>query len=440
MTPLMAARVQMELSLGFHMLFAAVGMALPLMLLIVEARWMRHGDADALALAKTWSKATAVLFAIGAVSGTALSFELGLLWPRFMEVAGPLIGPAFALEGYAFFVEAIFLGLYLYGWERLSARAHWWCGAAVAASGCASGVLVVSANAWMQDPVGYVPAGPGTAAQIDPLAALLNPAWPLMAIHSTLSTYQAVGFAVAGVYAWALLRGRRPERSRYHRLGLNTAMLLAVVSAFLQPLVGDLLAKRAHARQPVKLAAMEGQFETERCAPLRIGGIPDPAQRTTRYALEIPCALSFLADGDFDAEVVGLNAFPRDEWPNVPVTHFAFQIMVGCGMLMLAVAVWFCIDRFRRRAWFEAAAGRRLLAALAGCAPLGFLALEAGWVVTEAGRQPWVIYRIMRTADAVTPVESVGGSLAVFSALYLTLLLILLFFLRSLARPGTAHR
>ena len=439
MTPLLAARVQMELSLGFHMLFAAVGMALPLMLLIVEARWLRTGDRDALALAKTWSKATAVLFAIGAVSGTALSFELGLLWPRFMEVAGPLIGPAFALEGYAFFVEAIFLGLYLYGWERLSPRAHWWCGAAVAASGVASGVLVLSANAWMQDPVGYVPAAAGAAAQIDPLAALLNPAWPLMALHSTISTYQAVGFAAAGVYAWALLRGRRPERDRYHRLGLATAMLLGSVSAVLQPLSGDLLAKRAHLRQPAKLAAMEGQFETARCAPLRIGGIPDAAQRTTRYALEIPCALSFLADSDFNAEVLGLEAFPPDEWPNVPVTHFAFQIMVGSGVLMMAVGLWFCLDRFRRRAWFEGPTDRRLLGALVVSAPLGFLALEAGWVVTEAGRQPWVIYRILRTADAVTPVGSVGGSLAVFSALYLGLLTILLFFLRSLARQGAAQ-
>src|SRR5687767_8132125 len=210
MTSLDAARVQMELSLGFHMLFASVGMALPVMLLIVERRWMRTGDRDALALAKTWSKATAVLFAIGAVSGTALSFELGLLWPRFMAVAGPMIGPAFALEGYAFFVEAIFLGLYLYGWERLSPRAHWWCGAAVAASGLASGVLVLAANAWMQNPVGYTPGIGGAPATINPAAVFANPAWPMMAVHSTFATYEAVGFAAAGIYALALLRGHRP--------------------------------------------------------------------------------------------------------------------------------------------------------------------------------------------------------------------------------------
>jgi cytochrome d ubiquinol oxidase subunit I len=431
----------MELSLGFHMLFAAIGMAMPVMMLMVERRWRRFGDADALALARTWARLTAVLFAIGAVSGTALSFELGLLWPRFMAFAGPLIGPAFALEGYAFFVEAIFLGLYLYGWERLTPRAHWLCGWAVAVSGAASGILVLSANGWMQDPVGFRLDAAGRPTDIDPVAALFNPAWPLMAAHSTLSTYQAVGFATAGVYAFALLRGRRPERERYHRLGLRTAMVLAAGAAVLQPLLGDLLAKRAHQRQPLKLAAMEGQFRTERCAPLRLGGLPDVAARETRYALEIPCALSFLAAGDFDTEVAGLDRAPEDDWPNVVVTHVAFQIMVGAGMAMLAVAAWYVAERWReRKKGLDSTPGRPLLRALVCCLPLGFIALEAGWVVTEVGRQPWVIYRVMRTADAVTPVTTVGGSLFVFSALYVVLLIILVFFLRRLARSGSeAH-
>ena len=426
----------MELSLGFHMLFAAVGMAMPVMLLVVERRWIRYGDRDALALARTWSKVTAVLFAIGAVSGTALSFELGLLWPGFMAFAGPMIGPAFALEGYAFFVEAIFLGLYLYGWERLGPRAHWLCGWAVALSGAASGVLVLSANAWMQDPTGFTLASDGTVVDVAPLAALFNPAWPLMALHSTLSTYQSVGFAAAGVYALALLRGRRPERARYHRLGLTTAMLLGAGAAIVQPLSGDLLAKRAHQRQPAKLAAMEGQFVSERCAPLRIGGIPDVAARETRYAIEVPCALSFLAAADFDAEVAGLDRVPPDQWPNVVVTHIAFQIMIGCGVVMLAVAVWYLTERWRRRGAPDAAPGRPLLYALVLCMPLGFLALEAGWVVTEVGRQPWVVYRILRTADAVTPVADVTGSLAVFTALYLILAVILVLFLRRVSRAA----
>ena len=434
MSTLTAARVQMELSLGFHMLFAAVGMAMPVMMLVAEHRWIRYGDPDALALARTWSRVTAVLFAIGAVSGTALSFELGLLWPRFMELAGPFIGPAFALEGYAFFVEAIFLGLYLYGWERLTPRAHWLCGWAVAASGALSGIMVLATNAWMQNPVGFSPDA-AAPTHIDPWAVLLNPAWPLMALHSTLSTYQAVGFAAAGTYALALLRKRRPDLARYHRLGLTIAMITGSGAALVQPLSGDLLARRAHQSQPAKLAAMEGQFVTERRAPLRIGGLPDTDARQTRYAIELPGGLSFLAAGDVNAEVVGLDRFPREDWPNVIVTHLAFQIMVGCGMIMFGVAAWYWGAWWRRRGEpFEREPGRALLMALVGCAPLGFLALEAGWVVTEVGRQPWVVYGVMRTRDGVTPLDSVGGSLALFAALYGTLLLILVSFLRRLAR------
>lgn len=449
MSSLMAARVQMELSLGFHMLFAAVGMAVPLMMLLAEHRWIRHGDTDALALAKKWAKLTAVIFAIGAVSGTALSFELGLLWPRFMAFAGPLIGPAFALEGYAFFIEAIFLGLYLYGWTRLSPRAHWWCGVAVAISGVLSGILVLATNAWMQHPVGFTLNQAGMPVNIDPVAVFTNPAFPLMAAHSTLSTYQAVGFAAAGTYAWALLRGRRPERRRYHHLAIAIAMTTGGFAAVAQPILGDLLAKRAHLHQPAKLAAMEGQFKTERRAPLRIGGLPDPGARETRYAIEIPALLSILAANDPDTEVKGLDQFPREDWPNVVVTHVAFQIMVGCGVAMIVVALWYGWTRWRgRTAGIEHPLSRRLLQAFVICMPLGYVALEAGWVVTEAGRQPWVIYNVMRTAEAVTPVESVTGSLALFSALYGVLLLILIAFLRRLAKqdpagvesgPGASH-
>jgi cytochrome d ubiquinol oxidase subunit I len=435
MSSLTAARIQMELSLGFHMIFAAIGMAMPVMMLIAERRWIRHHDRDALALARMWAKLTGVTFAIGAVSGTALSFELGLLWPRFMAFAGPLIGPAFALEGYAFFIEAIFLGLYLYGWQRLAPRAHWLCGWAVAVSGVMSGILVLAANAWMQSPVGFRPGPDGMPADVDAWAVLANPAWPPMAVHSTLSTYQAVGFAAAGAYAWTLWRGRRPADARYQRLGLAIAMTTAAGVAVLQPFAGDLLARRAYTHQPAKLAAMEGQFVTERRAPLRIGGLPDVERRETRYALEIPGALSFLAAADFDAEVGGLNQFPRDQWPNVPVAHFAFQIMVGAGMVMLVLAFWYWWTRWAgRAAGFDAVLPRGLLLALAVSAPLGFIALEAGWVVTEAGRQPWIIYGIMRTADAVTPVADVWGSLALFTSVYAALLMLLVFFLQRLAR------
>jgi cytochrome bd ubiquinol oxidase subunit I len=432
MSSLTAARLQMELSLGFHMIFAAIGMAMPVMMLIAERRWIRHRDHDALALARVWAKLTAVTFAIGAVSGTALSFELGLLWPRFMVFAGPLIGPAFALEGYAFFIEAIFLGLYLYGWNRLSPRQHLFCGWAVAVSGVLSGILVLAANAWMQNPVGFRVGPDGLPIDVDALAVLLNPAWPVMAAHSALSTYQAVGFAAAGRYAWVLTRGT--EDGRYARLGLAVAMTIGGVAAVTQPILGDALAKRAHVHQPAKLAAMEGQFVTERGAPLRIGGLPDTERRETRYAIEIPGGLSFLATFDPNAEVVGLDRFARDEWPNVVVTHLAFQIMIGSGVVTLLAAAWYWAVRWRHRSrGLEGPLPRAMLAALVICAPLGFLALEAGWVVTEAGRQPWTIYEVMRTADAVTPVANVWGSLTLFTALYAGLLVVLTFFLRRLA-------
>jgi cytochrome d ubiquinol oxidase subunit I len=421
----------MELSLAFHMIFAAVGMAMPLMMLIAEGGWLRTCDPDALRLAKTWAKVTAVLFAIGAVSGTALSFELGLLWPQFMEFAGPLIGPVFGLEGYAFFVEAIFLGLYLYGWDRLRPLTHWLCGWPVALSGAASGTLVLAANAWMQSPVGFDLGPDGMPTNVDPIAVLLNPAWALMATHSTISTYQSVGFAAAGVYAWAILRDRRPERALYNRLAVVIAMILAVVSAAAQPIVGDLLARRAHDVQPAKLAALEGQFKTERGAPLRIGSWPDPESRETRWAIEIPNGLSILATHDPNGEVLGLEAFPRDQWPATQIVHVAFQVMVGAGLIMLGVAVWYWWAWWRgRRGARDWTARRRLLWALVLCAPLGFLALEAGWIVTEVGRQPWVIYGIMRTRDAVTTAGGVGYSLAGFTLLYAGLAVTLVLLLR----------
>ncbi len=435
MTELFAARTQMALSLGFHMIFAAVGMAMPLMMLAAERRWLKTGDPDALALARTWAKVTAVLFAIGAVSGTALSFELGLLWPSFMEFAGPLVGLAFTMEGFAFFIEAIFLGLYLYGWKRLSPRAHWLCGIPVAVSGAASGILVLSANSWMQTPIGFDLTAEGRVVNVDPVAAFFNPAYGLMALHSTLSVYAAVGFAVAGVYAYALLRNRRPERAAYNRRALVIAMALGGVTALVQPIAGDLLAKQTAKHQPVKLAAMEGQFATERGAPLRIGGWPDVEAGETKYAIEIPKALSFLATGDFNAEVKGLLEFPRDQWPDVRVVHVAFQIMVGLGMLMVALTAWFGWAFWRhRRGGPDWASRRALLRALVLVAPIGFLALEAGWTVTEVGRQPWIVYGIMRTGEALTPAPGVRTTLAMFTLLYLGLTVTLVVLLRRLAR------
>lgn len=432
MDPITAGRWQMEISLAFHMVFAAAGMAMPVMLLIAEGRWLRTGDSTALDLARTWTKVLAVLFAIGAVSGTALSFELGLLWPRFMAFAGPLIGLAFALEGYAFFIEAIFLGLYLYGWERLSPRVHWLCGWPIAISGAASGALVLGANSWMQGPAGFTLGPDGSPQQIDPWAAMFNPAWPLMALHAVFSSYEALGLAAAGVYAWALWRGRSEDRAPYNRLGLVIALAVATPAAILQPLVGDMLGARAHEAQPAKLAAMEAQFQTERGAPLRIGGWPDPATGRVDAVIEIPKLLSLLTLHDPDGEITGLAAFPRADWPDVRVVHLAFQFMVGSGFAALGgvLLYWWRVWRNRSGWWRE----RLLLVLVTLGSPLGFLALQAGWVVTEAGRQPWVVYGVMRTAEAGTPVRGAELSLAGFTALYLALAATLIVLLRGIAR------
>ncbi|HXG68928.1 MAG TPA: cytochrome ubiquinol oxidase subunit I, partial [Blastocatellia bacterium] len=335
MDDLLAARSQMAMSLAFHIIFAAAGIAMPLMMAVAEWRWLRTRDEAYLTLAKRWAKGTAILFAVGAVSGTVLSFELGLLWPEFMRWAGPIIGMPFSLEGFAFFTEAIFLGIYLYGWNRVPPRAHLAAGVIVALSGAASGIFVVIANAWMNAPTGFRLVD-GQPVDVDPIAAMMNPAAFAQTLHMTLAAYAATGFAVAGIHAYLLLRDRH---NLFHRHALAIALVVGGVTAVLQPLSGDILAKVVARNQPAKLAAFEGQFQTEQGAPLRIGGIPDEETGTTRYAIEIPYGLSMLAYNDPNATVKGLDAFPRDEWPPVAIVHISFQIMVAAGVAMMGVAL-----------------------------------------------------------------------------------------------------
>jgi cytochrome d ubiquinol oxidase subunit I len=413
MDDLLAARSQMALSLGFHILFAVAGIAMPLFMVIAEARWLRRGDAVCLELAHRWARGTAILFAVGAVSGTVLSFELGLLWPRFMEWAGPIIGMPFSLEGFAFFTEAIFLGVYLYGWKRVSPRAHLVSGILVAVSGAVSGIFVVLANAWMNTPTGFRLVD-GRPVDIDPLAAMASPAAFGQCLHMTLAAYASVGIAVAGIHAFLLLQDRE---NPFHRRAFAIAFGVGAAASVLQPLSGDVLARVTARTQPVKLAAMEGQFATERGAPLRLGGIPDEEARTTRYALEIPYGLSLLAFHDPRAEVAGLNAFPRDQWPPVAVVHLAFQAMVGAGTALAGLALWGALLAWRGRLF----ASRAFLRAVVLAAPLGLVAVEAGWVVAEVGRQPWIVQGVLRTADAVTAMPGLVVSFLLFTALYLLL-------------------
>ncbi|MEW6734971.1 MAG: cytochrome ubiquinol oxidase subunit I [Acidobacteriota bacterium] len=432
MDTLTAARAQMEVSLGFHMIFAALGIALPVLLIISEGLWLRTGKPHYRDLARKWGKATALTFAIGAVSGTALSFELGLLWPHFMAFAGSIIGPAFALEGYAFFIEAIFIGLYLYGWDRLSAKAHWLTAFPVAISGLLSGVLVVAANAWMQVPSGFQVVA-GKVTDVNVFAAFSSPTWLTMALHTTLSCYIAVGFAVAGVYAFGMLRGRFDD---YHRSALRISLVMATIAALLQPLSGDINARQTAKYQPAKLAAMEAHFETQAGAPIIIGGIPDKDSGEVKWAIKIPKALSLLVAHDPDAVVTGLNDIPVSQRPNVLLTHIGFQFMVAAGFILIALGLWFWWKYWK----YRDVEGKWLLRALVAGAPLGFLALEAGWFVTEVGRQPWVIYGLMTTREAVTPAPNVPITFIIFTVLYLILGVILTIMLKQLSKysPQTA--
>jgi len=414
MPDLFAARSQMGVSLAFHIIFAVVGIGLPALMVIAELRWRRTGDAVYLELAKRWSRGAAILFAVGAVSGTVLSFELGLLWPEFMKQAGPIIGMPFSLEGFAFFTEAIFLGIYLYGWNRISARAHAFSGVVVAVSGAISGVFVVIANAWMNTPRGFTLVD-GKFTNIDPLAAMMTPAAFPQCLHMTLAAYAATGFAVAGIHAAMLLRD---PTNAFHRRAFAIAILVGAPAALLQLVSGDISARYVAQQQPVKLASMEGDFVTMRGAPLRIGGIPSEAERRTKYAIEIPHALSFFATHDFNAEIKGLNDFPENEWPPVAIVHVAFQIMVALGSFMALVALSVLILQWRKR---DVVTMRWLMKAVVLAAPMGFVCIEAGWTVTEVGRQPWLIYGILRTADAVTPMPGLIVPFLTFTALYVFL-------------------
>ncbi len=423
MSDLLAARAQMAVSLGFHIIFAVVGIGMPVLMVVAEWRYLKTGEKIFLELAKRWSKGTAVMFAVGAVSGTILSFELGLLWPGFMQFAGAIIGMPFSLEGFAFFVEAIFLGVYLYGWTRISPRAHLLAGLLVAVSGCLSGIFVVIANAWMNSPTGFELVG-GRPVNIDPVAAMANPAAFSQTLHMTLAAYAATGLAVAGIHAALLLRN---PANLFHRRALAVALLVGAPAAILQPFSGDLSARFVARYQPVKLAAAESHFETARNVPLVIGGWPDMAAGTTRYALRIPYGLSLLAFGDPHAEVRGLDQVPPEDWPHVPSVHLAFQVMVGLGVYLALVSLWAAVLAWRKR---DLPGNRLLLRALVVATPMGFVAIEAGWLVTEVGRQPWIIHGVLRTADAVTPMPGLVVPFTTFTLLYLALATAVVWLLR----------
>jgi cytochrome d ubiquinol oxidase subunit I len=422
MSDLLFARSQMALSLAFHIIFAAIGIGLPVLMVLAEGMYLRTRRPVYLELSKRWARGSAILFAVGAVSGTVLSFELGLLWPSFMAKAGGIIGMPFSLEGFAFFAEAIFLGVFLFGWNKLSPLWHWLSGVLVAVGGISSGIFVVTANAWMNAPTGFKIVG-GKITDVDPVAAMLNPASLHEILHMTLAALIATGFAVAGVHAFLLLHDRR---NQFHRTALGLALILACACTPIQIWSGDLSARTVARIQPAKLAALEADYRTQTGGPILLGGIPDDDARTVRYALPIPHGLSFLSTHDFNAKVVGLEEFPRKDWPNVRLVHWSFQLMVFCGLILLALSIyaggfWWKHRRLADGTWF--------LRGIVTAGPLSFLAIELGWFVTELGRQPWIVYGVMRTAEAVTPMRWLVVPFTIFTIVYLFLAFMVVYLL-----------
>ena len=422
MNDFIAARSQMALSLGFHIVFSCIGMVMPFFMAVAHFYWLRTNDVVYRNITKAWSKGVAIFFATGAVSGTVLSFELGLLWPEFMKHAGPIFGMPFSLEGTAFFIEAIALGFFLYGWGRFNRWFHWFTGVVVGVSGLVSGILVVAANAWMNSPSGFDYVN-GQYLNIDPIKAMFNDAWFSQALHMCIAAFAATGFAVAGIHALMILK---KKNIRFHTLSFRIAAVFACVAALLQPLSGDISAKDVAKRQPAKLAAMEAHFHTEAAAPLILGGIPDEESKEVKYAIKLPGMLSFMVHSNFETPVDGLDKIPEQDHPPVAITHYAFQVMVGLGMLMLLISVCYFIAIWKKRSWMQQT---WFLRAFVLATPMGFIAVEAGWTVTEVGRQPWIINGIMRTADAVTPMPGIAYSFYIFTAVYISLSLIVTFLL-----------
>jgi cytochrome d ubiquinol oxidase subunit I len=422
------ARMQMALSLGWHIVFACFGIAFPLITVVTEWLGHRRGDSDLTALARTWAKAMGILFAAGAVSGTLLSFEMGILWPVLMDRFGEVFGFPFVLEGFAFFIEAIFVGVYLFGWDRLSPRAHMLSAVPMTISGMAGAFFVVAANAWMNNPTGFRLDDDGRVVDAEPWAAMFGPStWPQVT-HMLLAAYMVTGFTIASVYAAGMLRGRAERR---HRLGLLIPLTFAAVITPVQIGVGDWIANTVADNQPAKLAAMEGQAETTAGAPLSVGGFFYDGE--LHYALEIPNGLSLLIHHDPDGVVQGLEEFPADEQPPVNVVHLAFDVMVGIGFALLLLAAVLGLVWWRRRRMPES---RWFLRGVAVSGVAAVVAMEAGWVVTEVGRQPWIVYGILRTEDAVSPAPGLYLGFYAVVVIYVLLTALTVYVLRRLARSS----
>ena len=420
------ARSQMAFTLGFHIVLASLGVAFPAIMLIANYRGLRHNDPDALLLARRWSKVVAVTFAVGAVTGTVLSFEFGLLWPEFTGRFGKVFGVLFAIEGIFFFLEAIFVAIYIFGWERLRPWTHFWAGVPIAITGLGGAYSVVAVNSWMNQPQGFSPTT-GDVTKVEPLKVIFNPAVPYEVPHMILAAYLVTGFLVASIYAVGMLRGRR---DRYHRLGLLIPLTVACIATPIQFAVGDTAARAIANDQPIKFAAMECVEKTSTDVTEYIYG--RCTSTGVKGGIGIPGFDSFLVGWSTSTQVTGLDSVPADDRPPAnTMLHWAFDTMVGICTVLIGLGAWFGFVWWRRRdipktKWFLRAV------ALSGVSAI--VALECGWIITEVGRQPWIVYRVMRTSDAVTHANGIWVTFSLVLAIYAVLGATLIIVLRAMSK------
>jgi cytochrome d ubiquinol oxidase subunit I len=424
---LLAAREQMAFTLGFHIILACLGVAFPALMLIANYIGLRRKDPVALELAQRWSKVAAVTIAVGAVTGTVLSFEFGLLWPEFTKRFGEVFGVLFTIEGIFFFLEAIFMAIYILGWKRLSGWKHFWTGVPVVICGIGGAFSVVAVNSWMNQPQGFTLDSAGAVTDVDPMKVIFNPAVPYEVPHMILAAYLVTCFLVASVYAVGMLRGRR---DRYHRLGLLIPLTVGCILAPIQFGVGDTAAREIAKDQPVKFASMECVKETHSDVTEYLGG--RCTDDGVKGGIAIPGLDSWLVGFSTDTVVTGYDTVPSKDQPQ-PKTllHLAFDFMVGVGSALILLGLWFGFVWWRKRdipqtKWFLRAV------AVSGVATV--LAMEAGWIVTEVGRQPWIVYEVMRTEDAVTKADGIWVTFGIAILLYVALGTAAILVIRSMAR------
>lgn len=430
------ARFQFAFTITFHIIFPSFTIGLASYLAVLEGLWLTTGREVFLSLFNYWKKIFAVSFGMGVVSGIVISYQLGTNWSVFSDKTGPILGPLMGYEVLsAFFLEAGFLGVMLFGMDRVGRGLHMFATAMVAFGTFLSAFWILSANSWMQTPAGYAVNAAGQFVPVDWWAIVFNPSFPYRLVHMVLAAYLTTAFVVGAVGAWHLLRDRRNEAAR---VMFSMAMWMAAIVAPIQVIAGDLHGLNTLLHQPAKIAAMEGHWETKSGQPLILFGMPDMEAETTRYAIEVPKLGSWILTHDWDGTVKGLKAWPREERPNASIIFWTFRIMVGIGMLMVLIGLWSLIQRFRSKLTDSAL----LLRASVLMGPSGFVAVVAGWFTTEIGRQPYAVYGLLRTADAVSPIAApaVATSLVAFIVVYFLVFGAgTVYLLRMMAKPPEPH-